>query len=288
MIRSMTAFATKSMEAEWGTLVWEIRSVNHRYLDVVVKMPEELRSMEKQVRDLISAKVNRGKVECNLRFKPDKSHNAEILINESYASAVIRASQQVTKALHQSTDMNAMDILKWPGVVKEPKQDLAPVLEEVVELASQTVEDLLQGRESEGKRLEYFIMKRREAMIDLIHDEIRRRPEVVEGYRKKILSRLQELEAEPDMDRFEQELLYITQKMDVEEELDRLQSHMEELKRIFSRKEPIGRRLDFIMQELNREANTLGSKSVDIKTTQASVELKVLIEQMREQVQNVE
>jgi uncharacterized protein (TIGR00255 family) len=288
MIRSMTAFSTQSIDADWGALVWEIRTVNHRYLDVIVRMPEELRCMEVEVRDLVSHAVKRGKVECNLRFKPNQGYKSEIEINESYAAAVIKASQVVTKVLHQPSEINAMDVLKWPGVVKEPKQDLKPVLAAVIDLAKTTLEDLIKNRESEGKRLEYFVMKRRESMIDLIHDEIRRRPEVVSAYRKKLMSRLDEIKAEPDMDRFEQELVYLTQKMDVDEELDRLESHMEELKRIFSRKEPIGRRLDFIMQELNREANTLGSKSVDIHTTQASVELKVLIEQMREQVQNIE
>jgi len=288
MIRSMTAFATQSIDADWGSLVWEIRTVNHRYLDMVVRMPEELRSMEMQVRELVSNKIKRGKVEFNLRFKPNQGYKSTIDINETYAAAVIKASQLVTKVLHQPTEINAMDVLKWPGVVKEPKQDLKPVMAAVIELAEQTLNDLIQSRESEGKRLEYFIMKRRESMIDLIHDEIRRRPQIVEAYRTKLTSRLDELKAEHDMDRFEQELLYLTQKMDVDEELDRLESHMEELKRIFTRKEPIGRRLDFIMQELNREANTLGSKSVDIKTTQTSVELKVLIEQMREQVQNIE
>jgi len=288
MTRSMTAFATKSVDADWGSLVWEIRTVNHRYLDVIVRMPEELRSMEMQVRDLLSHEIKRGKVECTLRFRPNQGYKAEIEINESYAAAVIKASQVVTKVLHQPSEINAMDVLRWPGVVKDPKQDLKPVLAAVIGLAKQAVDDLLKCRESEGKRLEYFVMKRREAMIDLIHDEIRRRPDVVSGYRKKLMSRLDELKADPDMDRFEQELMYLTQKMDVDEELDRLESHMEELKRVFSRKEPIGRRLDFIMQELNREANTLGSKSIDIKTTQDSVELKVLIEQMREQVQNIE
>jgi uncharacterized protein (TIGR00255 family) len=284
----MTAFSSQSIDADWGSLVWEIRSVNHRYMDLVVRMPEELRSVEMQVREAVSAKIKRGKVECSLRFKPGLVHKAEIEINEPYVAALIKASQLVNKVLPQPSEVSAMDILQWPGVVKESKQDLKPVLSVVLELIKQTLDDFIRSRESEGKRLQYFIMKRRSAMVDLIEDEIRRRPEVLKAYRNKLISRLDELKAEPDMERFEQELVYITQKMDVDEELDRLQSHMEELKRVFSRKEPIGRRLDFIMQELNREANTLGSKSVDIRTTQTSVELKVLIEQMREQVQNLE
>ena len=288
MTQSMTAFSTMSIDADWGSLVWEIRSVNHRYLDTTVRMPEELRSVEMQVRELVAARVKRGKVECNLRFKPNQGYNAEITINESYASAVIKASQLVTKVLHQPSEMNAMDILKWPGIVKEPKKDLQPIFTAVLELLEKTVDDFVKCRETEGKRLQYFIMKRREAMVDLIHDEVRRKPELLEAYRNKLMSKLAELKADPDLERFEQEMVYVIQKMDIDEELDRLESHTEELKRVFSRKEPIGRRLDFIMQELNREANTLGSKSVDIKTTHTSVELKVLIEQMREQVQNIE
>jgi len=288
MIRSMTAFASKSMDYKWGSLVWEIRSVNHRYLDLMVRIPEELRSMEMKVRELAAEKIKRGKLECTLRFKPNVGHASELVVNEPYAIAVLKATQIVSKTLHQPSEVNPMDVIKWPGVVMEPERDLKHISESAFDLLKQAIDELVKNRESEGKRIQYMILKRREAMIDLVHDEIRRRPEIVADFRKKLLSRVKDLKAEPDMDRFEQELVYLVQKMDVDEELDRLESHIEELKRIFSRNEPIGRRLDFIMQELNREANTLGSKSVDIKSTQISVELKVLIEQMREQVQNVE
>lgn len=288
MTRSMTAFSSKSMDYKWGSLVWEIRSVNHRYLDVMVKIPEELRSLEMQVREQVAGKIKRGKVECALRFKAKLGHNSEVVVNEVYAAAVIKATQVVSKILHQPTELNPMDILNWPGVVNEPEQDLKHVNEVAMDLFDQALDDLVANRESEGKRLQYMIMKRREAMVDHVTEEIRRRPEIVKAYREKMLSKIEDLKADPDMDRFEQELAYIAQKMDVDEELDRLESHLSELKSIFTRNEPIGRRLDFLMQEMNREANTLGSKSVDIKTTQISVELKVLIEQMREQVQNIE
>ena len=288
MIRSMTAFSSKTKEDEWGTLVCEIRSVNHRYLELVVRMPEELRSMEGQVRELITGRIKRGKVECNFRFKLGHAQEADIHINQDLAVSVINASKQATKVLHQSSEINAMDVLKWPGVVIAAEKDLQPVLQALIDLVSNTMDDFIQTRETEGEGLAALIMQRRDNMMALIKDEKTRRPQLIEAYRKKMRARLDELKVEPDMDRFEQELLYLTQKMDIDEELDRLDVHVEELKNIFSRNEPVGRRLDFIMQELNREANTLGSKSVDIKTTQTSVELKVLIEQMREQVQNIE
>ena len=288
MTRSMTAFASKSMDDVWGSLVWEVRSVNHRYMDMMVRIPEELRSMEMKVREMAAEKIKRGKLECTLRFKPKEGLASELVVNEAYAVAVLKATQVVSKVLHQPSEVNPMDVIKWPGVVMEPERDLKHIMESAMDLLKQTIDELIENRESEGKRIQYMIMKRREAMVNLVHDEIKRRPEIVKEFRKKLLARVKELKAEPNMDRFEQELVYLVQKMDVDEELDRLESHIEELKIIFTRNEPIGRRLDFIMQELNREANTLGSKSVDIKSTQTSVELKVLIEQMREQVQNVE
>ncbi len=288
MTRSMTAFASKSMDYVWGSLVWEIRSVNHRYMDMMVRIPEELRSMEMKVREMATEKIKRGKLECTLRFKPKAGMASELVVNEPYALAVLKATQVVSKVLHQPSEVNPMDVIKWPGVVMEPERDLKHIMESAMDLLRQAIDELVEHRESEGKRLQYMIMKRREAMVDLVHDEIRRHPDIVKDFREKLLAKVKELKAEPDMDRFEQELVYLVQKMDVDEELDRLESHIEELKRIFARNEPIGRRLDFIMQELNREANTLGSKSVDIKSTQTSVELKVLIEQMREQVQNIE
>ena len=288
MTRSMTAFASKSMDYDWGSLVWEIRSVNNRYMEMMVRIPEELRSVEMKVREMLAEKIKRGKLECTLRFKPKLGLASELVVNEPYAIAILKATRVVSKVLHQSSEVNPLEVIKWPGVIKEPETDLKPVMDAAIDLLQQAINDLVENRESEGKRLQYMVMKRREAMVDLVHDEIRRRPKIVEGFRKKLLARVHELKAEPDMERFEQELVYLVQKMDVDEELDRLESHIEELKRIFQRKEPIGRRLDFIMQELNREANTLGSKSIDINSTQTSIELKVLIEQMREQVQNIE
>ena len=288
MTYSMTAFARNSSEQDWGVLVWELRSVNHRYLDMVIRLPEELRNIEMQVREKVSARIKRGKLECVLRFKPSLVHQSEIVVNETLAKALVNACQVVNKKLHQPSEMNPMDVLQWPGVVEEPEKDMKPVESAAIALLDQTVDALVASRESEGQRMQEVILQRRQAMVELVAGERRRRPEIQQKYREKILAKLEELQATPDMDRFEQELVYLAQKMDVDEELDRLESHFKEIEDVFSRNEPIGRRLDFLMQELNREANTLGSKSVDIETTQVSVELKVLIEQMREQIQNIE
>jgi len=284
----MTAFARQTDEQDWGSLVWEIRSVNHRYLDVSIRMPEELRSIEMQVREKVAEKIKRGKLECVLRFNPSAAHVSELRINEKFAKAVIDACKKVDAKSHQPSELNPMDVLRWPGVVEEPKQDLQPVLQAALDLLSAAVDELVDNREREGERLQQVVLQRNQAMREIIEQERQRRPQIIQAYREKLRARLDELKASPDMDRFEQELVYLTQKMDVDEELDRLTSHFSELEQVFQRNEPLGRRLDFIMQEFNREANTLGSKSVDIQTTQASVELKVLIEQMREQVQNIE
>ncbi len=288
MTRSMTAFARKVDEQDWGSLVWEIRSVNHRYLDTGVRIPEELRSIEMQVREKVAEKVGRGKLECVMRFNPSHAYTSEIVINEKLAKAVVNACKAVDAKSHQPNEINPMDVLRWPGVVEESKQDMQPVMKAAMNLLQDTLDELVETREREGRRLQEMVLQRIQAMADIVKNVRVVYPEIVNAQREKLLARLQELKAAPDMERLEQELVYLAQKMDVEEELDRLESHITEVRQIFKRSEPVGRRLDFIMQEFNREANTLGSKSVDIQTTQASVELKVLIEQVREQVQNIE
>jgi len=288
MTYSMTAFSRSSEEQDWGTLVWEIRSVNHRYLDITFKLPEELRSIENTVRTQLNQKVKRGKVECFLRYKPAQNQQTEIHVNESYANAILKACLQISKPLHQPSEMNVIEILKWPGVVSEPQADLKPVTDAALVLLDKALQELLESRKSEGLRLQQMIEERCRAMKDIVRNERARRPKIAEQMRQKLLQKIEELTTNYDKDRFEQELVYLAQKMDVDEELDRLDSHFVEIDKILKLNEPVGRRLDFIMQEFNREANTLGSKSTDIETTQASVELKVLIEQMREQVQNIE
>jgi len=288
MTASMTAFARKADEQSWGTLVWELRTVNHRYLDISLRLPEELRAIEMPVREKIGSILSRGKVDCSLKYKAAAGQTPEIIVNEDFVSAILDACQVVNKKLHQPSEMNPFEILRWPGVVQEPEKDLQPVMHAAIDLLQQALLELSENRQREGERLKAIMLQRRDAMIEVVAEERKRRPEIAQLQREKLLTRIKELQASPDMDRFEQELVFLAQRMDVDEELDRLDIHFKEIDNIFKRNEPIGRRLDFIMQELNREANTLGSKSVDIRTTQASVELKVLIEQMREQVQNIE
>ena len=288
MTQSMTAFSRGSEEQDWGSLVWEIRSVNHRYLDVIIKLPEELRSIENEIRTRLSKRVNRGKLECSLRYKANAKQLSEVIVNESYAEAILKACQKISKRLHQPSEMHAIEVLKWPGVVEEPDTDFTPVSEAALALFEKSLSDLTQARSSEGNRLREMIEQRCSAMDEIVNRIKQRRPEVVNAMREKLQSRIAELNVDYDKDRFEQEIVFMLQKMDVDEELDRMQSHLVEVKNIFERDEPVGRRLDFLMQEFNREANTLCSKSSDIETTQAAVELKVLIEQMREQVQNIE
>ena len=284
----MTGFSRCSSEQTTGSLVWELRTVNHRYLDVVIKLPEELRGLEASIRELLTLHVKRGKVECNLRYKAEEQLQTELIINEDYALAILKACQKISKPLHQPSEMNVIEVLKWPGVIKEPDNDLSPVMENALALFKQALNDMRESKLSEGQRLQKMIEDRCEAMKLIVASERKRRPELLKQTREKLLARIKELDIDHNHERFEQELAYIAQKMDVDEELDRIESHFVEIEKIFKRDEPIGRRLDFIMQEFNREANTLGSKSTDIEMTQASVELKVLIEQMREQVQNIE
>jgi len=288
MTNSMTAFSRSSEEQPWGSLVWELRSVNHRYLDVLIKLPEELRSIENAVRKHLTAQIKRGKVECNLRYKPAQSQQTELRVNAAYADEVLKACRGISNKLHQPSELNVIDILKWPGVLDAPEMDLKPVVDAAMKLFEKALNDLAESRQSEGQRLQLMLEERCTLMQKIVNGERQRRPQILQQTREKLQKKMSELEVNYDKDRFEQELVYIAQKMDVDEELDRLDSHFSEIENILKSHEPVGRRLDFIMQEFNREANTLGSKSTDIQTTQASVELKVLIEQMREQIQNIE
>jgi len=288
MIKSMTAFARCQISEAFGTLTWELRSVNHRYLDLTMRLPDDLRGMEARYRELINARLNRGKVECGLRFKPEAVTENGVKINKEFTRSLATACQEINNLLHQPSDINAVDVLAWPGVVQESEIDMKPVFAASEKCLNQALDELVQNREREGKRLQEMILQRCDAIEQEVVKVSKIMPEIQTNHREKILAKLETLKAEPDMDRFEQELVYVAQKMDVDEELDRLSCHLKELRDVLVRDEAVGRRLDFLMQELNREANTLGSKSADIRTTQTSVELKVLIEQMREQIQNIE
>jgi len=288
MIRSMTAFASSEVDVEGYTLIWEIRSVNHRYLDVSPRLPEIFRSIEPMVREAVGKHLKRGKIDCNLFYRKDKGGEESIEINEARLNQVLNAATKVEAAMNQFQALSPLDILRWPGVQSEVREDLDPVHEAAISLLNDTLSQLIESREREGHDISNMVDSRCELIQEQMLIAKTRLPEVQALLREKLEKKISDLLEEPEQARLEQELVYFLQKMDVEEELDRLESHVKEVRRILRQDEPVGRRLDFLMQELNREANTLGSKSADIQTTNVSVELKVLIEQMREQIQNIE
>lgn len=288
MIRSMTAFARQQGHGEYGELTWEVRSVNHRYLEATVRLPEELRAIEPQVRERVTARLGRGKVECNLRFKPIAGATADLKINSRLVDQVLSAAADMAHRLHSSHHPTIMDILRWPGVLESGEQDFTPVQTAALALFDDVLGDLIETREREGGRLQQLITQRIESMRTQVDVARERMPVVIEAVRERLRARLEEVAENLDNDRVEQEMALLAQRLDVDEEMDRLRTHLDEVERVLGQDEPVGRRLDFLMQELNREANTLGSKSADSDTTAVSVEMKVLIEQMREQVQNIE
>jgi len=284
----MTAFARCSDEQTWGGLTWELRSVNHRYLEAQIKVPDSFRGIENTVRSRLVKQVKRGKLDCVLYYRPLQGQQVEICVNKDYANAIIKAGLSISEQLRQPSEMDVFEVLKWPGVVESPQLDLTSVTQAALKLFDSALESLCENRQSEGARLQQMLETRVLAMRQIVESERRRRPQIQQHTRDKLIKKLDELHVSCDKDRFEQELVYLVHKMDVDEELDRLESHFTEVEDTFRREEPVGRRLDFMMQEFNREANTLGAKSATIETTRASVDLKVLIEQMREQVQNIE
>ena len=288
MIRSMTAFARISVEKAEAELTWELRSVNHRYLEAFVRLPDELRAMEPRVRERVNARLGRGKLECVLRCRWVAQMATALELDQDRLKAVLDACRRVEKRSAGATSPGVIDLLRWPGVVSEPEPDTSQVQQQALALLDQALEELVATREREGEKIKELLAARLQGVEQQVEKARQRLPEVQAKIREKLESRLAELEARVDTDRLEQELVFLVQKTDVDEELDRLETHVTEVRRVLERDEPVGRRLDFLMQEFNREANTLGSKSADSETTGVSVELKVLIEQMREQVQNVE
>lgn len=288
MIRSMTAFARQELEGEAGDITWEIRSLNHRYLELGVRLPEELRALETAVRERVAARLGRGKVECSCRFRPADRSAVPVDVNPDNLSRLLHACEAVTQQLPNAAPLNPIEVLRWPGVVLEEAVDRAPLMAQALQLLEQTLDELLQTREREGEQIRQQLLQRCAAMGELVQQARSRLPEIQQALREKLQARLADLDTAADPGRLEQELVIQIQKSDIDEEMDRLQGHIDEVCRVLSRDEPVGRRLDFLMQELNREANTLGSKSVAFDTTNIAVELKVLIEQMREQVQNTE
>lgn len=286
MIHSMTAFATRALKRNWGALTWEIRSLNHRYMELSVRLPEEFRALETEVRERVGARLNRGKVEVTLRFRAEASN--EISIDTVLAAQMAQVCMEIDELLEEPATISAMDLLRWPGVAQPVERDLTPARDAALLLLDDTLEELAETRAREGDKLRQMVEQRLDAMEPVVAGVKERMPEVLAKLRAKLAGRLQEVRGELDEQRLEQEMVLAAQKMDVDEEMDRLTAHIDEVRRVLGQRQPVGRRLDFLMQELNREANTLGSKSSDTETTKASVELKVLIEQMREQIQNIE
>ena len=284
----MTGFARAEEMSEMGNLIWELRSVNHRYLEVNFRLPEEVRRLEPQLRKNVQSKLSRGKVDCVFRYQLAETASAALELNEPLLESLIHQINYVNDKLREQAPAKAIDLLAWPGLVQTAQANMEQFHTTCFALFKNALEQLVDMRTTEGQRIEEVIQDKCKE-ISVIVKKIRlQHPNVLLAIKEKLQQRIEELKVEIDQNRLEQELVYLAQKLDVAEELDRLDSHLSEMDSIFDRKDPIGRRLDFLMQEFHREANTLASKSADIDTTQSAVDLKVLIEQMREQVQNIE
>ena len=292
MTKSMTAFARTQQNLEEGELIWEIRSVNHRYLEPSIKLPDEFRQLEPEIRKQLGKYLTRGKIDLSLRYKIDQQLPSKVSLNENIVHSLREVEQQVLNIVHEGSKLSVSDILSWPGVISEGERDMSTLLQLSTTCLEAALEQLQQSRESEGSALEEMIRSRCQQVSDIVVEVRKQRPQMVIALREKwtaaLDEKLQQWRDAANENRLEQELVMLAQKLDVEEELDRLDTHIAEVLKVLDRDKAVGRRLDFLMQELNREANTLGSKSQDGVTTQQAVDLKVLIEQMREQVQNIE
>jgi uncharacterized protein (TIGR00255 family) len=283
----MTGFARRERQFPWGLLAWELKTVNHRFLEMGCRLPEEFRAAEAEFRQAIAASVRRGKVECALHFRPAVLAGA-IEVDADLLSSLTQRAQQIAAQAGSAARIDALDLLRWPGVIRDGTRDHAPMIAAAHALLAEALAELARFRDSEGGRLRDALEQRCGALVEFAARVADRLPEVRARMRAKLLERIAALVAEVDHQRLEQELAILAQRLDIDEELDRLRGHVTEVRKTFGGAEPAGRRLDFLMQELNREANTLSSKSQDIETTRAAVDMKVLIEQMREQVQNIE
>ncbi|MGE6995871.1 YicC/YloC family endoribonuclease [Pseudomonas sp. NPDC047961] len=287
MIHSMTAFARAEQAGEHGTLIWEIRSVNHRYLEPHLRLPEAFRDLEGAVREALRKGLSRGKVECTLRFA-EETAGRSMQVDPERARQLISAAEKVAALIKQPAPLNPLEILAWPGVLVGDSTDPQALNNAALQLFHQALEQMKAGRLREGEELAHLINERLDAIGTETATLRSQVPQMLAAQRQKLIDRCAEMRVELDPQRLEQELVMLAQKSDVAEELDRLGTHVTEVRRVLKSGGAAGRRLDFLMQELNREANTLGSKAFDTRSTQAAVNLKVLIEQMREQVQNIE
>lgn len=287
MVHSMTAFARTERAGAHGTLSWELRSVNHRYLEPHLRLPESFRDLESAVREALRQNLSRGKVECTLRFD-EANAGKPLQIDRERTTQLVAVAESVASLIRQPAPINPLEVLAWPGVLVADVADPQALNAEALGLFNEALTQLKAGRAREGAELARLLEERLDAMLSEVAALRQLVPQMLAAQRQKILERFRELQAELDPQRLEQELVLLAQKSDVAEELDRLCTHIAEVRRVLNASGAAGRRLDFLMQELNREANTLGSKAFDPRSTQTAVNLKVLIEQMREQVQNIE
>jgi uncharacterized protein (TIGR00255 family) len=286
MIRSMTAYANAEETFAQGWLSCELRAVNHRFLEAGVRLPEELRALEPALRERVAARLSRGKVDVGMRYRPPASA-ADLLLDSNAAEQLSTLAIEL-RARFPELATDFATLLGWPGLLVKPELDQAGLTQAAMALLDRTLDEFIAGREREGEKLAAAIKDRVDDIARIVREVRDMLPEIRAALRAKLEARLAELKQPVEPGRLEQELVLQLSRMDVDEELDRLDAHVSEARRVLGLAEPVGRRLDFLMQEFNREANTLGSKSVDARTTRAAVDLKVLIEQMREQVQNIE
>lgn len=287
MIRSMTAYARREIKGDWGSAAWELRSVNQRYLETYIRLPEQFRSLEPVIRERIRARLTRGKVECNLRFDLDPGAQSTLQLNEKLAKQLVEAAQWV-KMQSDEGEINPLEVLRWPGVMLAEEQDLDAISTELLLALDTALDDFISARESEGAALKTLIEQRLDGVSGEVLKVRAQMPNILQWQRERLVSKLEDAQVQLENTRLEQELVLMAQRIDVAEELDRLEAHVKETHKIMKKEEAVGRRLDFMMQEFNRESNTLASKSINADVTTSAIELKVLIEQMREQIQNIE
>lgn len=295
MISSMTGFARLEQSGSYGQLTCELRSVNHRYLEPGFRLPEELRALESELRQTLARELRRGKVDCTIHLRGSHEAERELLVDDEAVDRLIARSRDIAEraeakglAASRLSSINPIDVLRWPGVLRDQPTETESLHAACRQLFLATVRQLAEARQREGERLQDLVEQRCTALAELVTAVRTRLPEWRQRWRDKLRERLAELAVQVDAERFEQEVALILQRADVDEELDRLDGHLVEIRRVMTGSEAAGRRLDFLMQELNREANTLSSKSQELDTTRIAVDMKVLIEQMREQIQNIE
>lgn len=288
MLASMTGFTRHQVQNHWGHAVWEIRSVNHRYLELNIRLPDMLAGLEGALRDVAKQTLQRGKVDCTLKLQTHTGNHTHIHLDISYAKQLVQAHQQLTELHDEHTALDVMALLRWPGVIIEAQIDVSKLQADLLESFNHALQDLIATRQREGLAIKYLIEQRLAQMAQLVQQLQNKLPQLIELQRNKLRERFANAQLDLDPARLEQEMVLYIQKTDIAEELDRLTTHLSELQRLLDQGGAQGRRLDFLLQELNREANTLGSKANSLEVTNTAVELKVLLEQVREQIQNLE